>query len=384
MSRPTLLCLTSGPYFWTHQRTIRAKYEALSERFQGFILSFVCRGVASERIGDFDVVVQPVGARLYANPIGRAIVRAAFFIGAALRLHWTRRKLDVIVACDPFMTGVLGLLISWLTGARLVVELNGDYLKPASWSVERPGISTRLKLSYVKAIVPFVLKRAAGVKLCYPGQGAAYAAAGEPGKCRAFHEFVPLELFRSGPPTSGGYVLFVGHPWYTKGVDVLINAFNSVSPDCPDVELRIVGYLPERDAFRPLYDGNPRIRFTGPVMPDDVIGLMAGCRALVLPSRSEAMGRVILEAWGAGKPVIASRAGGIPCYVHDGETGLLFDSGDVAGLAHALKRVLTDRAFAGELGRRGHEYAVAELSEARYVEHLSSLVSVAMAGAAQR
>jgi glycosyltransferase involved in cell wall biosynthesis len=379
MSRPTLLCLTSGPYFWTHQRTTRAKYEALSERFQGFVLSFVCRGVSSERIGTFDLVVRPVGARLYGNPIVRAIVRAVFFIAASLRLHWTCRKLDVIVACDPFMTGVLGLVIGWLTGARLIVELNGDYLKPASWSVERPGISTRLKLWYVKTIVPFVLKRAAGVKLCYPGQSAAYAGGWDPEKCRAFHEFVPVRLFRSDQSTSEGYVLFVGHPWYTKGVDVLIKAFNSVSPDCPDVELRIVGYLPERSEFRQLYESNPRVRFTGPVMPDEIVPLMAGCRALVLPSRSEAMGRVILEAWGSGKPVIASRAGGIPSYVDDGETGLLFDSEDVAGLAHALERVLTDRALADELGRRGYEHAVAELSEARYVEHFASLVSAAMA-----
>jgi glycosyltransferase involved in cell wall biosynthesis len=71
---------------------------------------------------------------------------------------------------------------------------------------------------------------------------------------------------------------------------------------------------------------------------------------LVLPSRSEGLGRVVVEAFCRGRGVVASRVGGIPDIVEDGKTGILVPSGDPERLAYALVRVLTDRGFAERLG----------------------------------
>jgi glycosyltransferase involved in cell wall biosynthesis len=84
---------------------------------------------------------------------------------------------------------------------------------------------------------------------------------------------------------------------------------------------------------------------------------LAAMDVFVLPSRAEAMPLVIPEAWAAGRPVVASRVGGIPELIEDGKTGLLIEPGDVDGLAVRLRRLLADPPAARELGRAGRELA---------------------------
>ncbi len=71
---------------------------------------------------------------------------------------------------------------------------------------------------------------------------------------------------------------------------------------------------------------------------------------LVLPSRSEGLGRVVVEAFCRGRGVVASRVGGIPDIVVDGESGILVPPGDAGALADALVQVLSDRNLAQRLG----------------------------------
>ena len=74
---------------------------------------------------------------------------------------------------------------------------------------------------------------------------------------------------------------------------------------------------------------------------------------LVLPSRSEGLGRVVVEAFCRGRGVVASRVGGIPDIVDDRETGLLVPPGDAEALANALVLSLSDRTIAARLGSAG-------------------------------
>ena len=79
----------------------------------------------------------------------------------------------------------------------------------------------------------------------------------------------------------------------------------------------------------------------------------AAADVFVLPSLHEPFGIVILEAWSAGCPVVATRVGGIPHFVEDGEDGLLVSSGDPEALYAAIRRVLEDGPLAGRLGASG-------------------------------
>ena len=128
-----------------------------------------------------------------------------------------------------------------------------------------------------------------------------------------FSNYVAVSKFFSENLIDGKYLLFLGYPWYLKGVDVLIKAFNRVSSEFPEYKLKIVGYCPEGfDYYEKLAQGNTNIEFHKPVFYDKVIKLMAGCSLFILPSRTEAMGRVLLEAMACKKPIIASNVGGIP------------------------------------------------------------------------
>jgi glycosyltransferase involved in cell wall biosynthesis len=73
----------------------------------------------------------------------------------------------------------------------------------------------------------------------------------------------------------------------------------------------------------------------------------------VLSSKSEGLSLTLLEAEAAALPIVATRVGGNPEVVHDGDTGFLVPSGDEAALGSALARLLQDRGLRARLGARG-------------------------------
>jgi glycosyltransferase involved in cell wall biosynthesis len=166
--------------------------------------------------------------------------------------------------------------------------------------------------------------------------------------------------------------LYVGRLDHLKGVETLLAALEAV----PECALAIVGDGPARAELelqaRPLGD---RVTILGRRL--DVETLMASADLLVLPSRTEGLPFVVLEAMAAGLPLVATRVGGIPEAVVDGETGLLVPPGDSVALATAIRRMSDDQAL------RAHVVAAARrLVEERFsVEHMVSKVAAAYAAA---
>ena len=141
-----------------------------------------------------------------------------------------------------------------------------------------------------------------------------------------------------------------------KGHAVLWRALPDVLREVPGLVVLCAGDGPHRPALeadvRRLGLG-PAVRFLG--QRSDVPALLSLSSLVVLPSLAESFGLAALEAMSLGRPVVASRAGGLPEVVADGETGLLADVGDAAGLAAAMRALLSDPGRAhvmGEAGRR--------------------------------
>jgi glycosyltransferase involved in cell wall biosynthesis len=142
-----------------------------------------------------------------------------------------------------------------------------------------------------------------------------------------------------------------------KGIDVLIRALAELPAAAV---LWIVGNGPHRASLEALiaeHGLTTRVRMLGHQF--DVCPYMQAADCFVCPSLwAEAAGLVNLEAAACGLPVVASRIGGIPEYVHDGHSGILFEPGDVSALTQALRALMRDHALRSRLG--GNARAMAE------------------------
>jgi len=188
----------------------------------------------------------------------------------------------------------------------------------------------------------------------------------------------PGELRREfGLPADGPVIGTVGRLTALKRQDVLLKGFARL--EHPTARLLIVGDGPAREE---LVNLAARLGITNRVVfagyreqPERAVGAMD---VFALTSESEGMPLAILEAWAAGKPVVASRVGGVPELVADGRTGLLFSAGDDAEAARLLSRLLTDRPLAAALGAAGRalvrERYDTRVMAATYVRHYRALL----------
>jgi glycosyltransferase involved in cell wall biosynthesis len=152
-------------------------------------------------------------------------------------------------------------------------------------------------------------------------------------------------------------VFAVGRLVRVKGMDLLLRAFAEATLPT-GTRLVIGGDGPERRALEAsaLELGiADRVRFLGRLDPAAVAEAMASSSALVVPSRVEAFGIVVLEGWRAGVPVIATTRGGPPEFVSHLADGVLVDPEAPGELARSLETVLGDRSLAARLGRAGTE-----------------------------
>ena len=139
-------------------------------------------------------------------------------------------------------------------------------------------------------------------------------------------------------------VLYVGKFSPGKGTADLTAAAREVAREFPDTLFLFVG-----DGA--LEDTAPQIRRFGPLPNREVLALYPLADIVVVPSViPDALSRVLLEAMTAGRAVIATRVGGTPELILDGKTGLLVERNDPAGLAAALRSLLSDSRRRTELG----------------------------------
>jgi glycosyltransferase involved in cell wall biosynthesis len=138
-------------------------------------------------------------------------------------------------------------------------------------------------------------------------------------------------------------VLFVGVLEAYKAIDVLAAAWRRVARDVPGAELHVVGDGTRVEVVEALARDVEGVRWTRRLDTAGIAAALDDACLLVLPSRSEGMGRVIVEALCRARPVLGSDVGGIPDLVIDGENGVLVRPGDVDALAAALTALLGDR-----------------------------------------
>lgn len=148
-----------------------------------------------------------------------------------------------------------------------------------------------------------------------------------------------------------------------KGVSDFVRAAAVLATQRPEMAFVVVGDGSQIDSLRTLAAGlglGTRIAFTGSVVPS--AGIMARCDIVAVPSLSEGLGMVALEAMALGVPVVATRVGGLPEVVSDGVTGLLVPARDPAAMTAAMGELLGDAARRFAMGEAGLNRVLTEFS----------------------
>ncbi len=215
--------------------------------------------------------------------------------------------------------------------------------------------------AYESAVLPRLFRRSSAV-VAVSGKS---LAARWPGRYMIYPG-VDTDIFvprPTGGVVEGPRILYVGSmarssTW--KGVNILLDAFTLVRRSIGTARLELVG---PGDATSRYADQAARlgvldaVDFRGSLGGEDLVKAYQRATVVVLPSTSQAesFGMCLVEAMSCGKPVVASRIGGIPEVVEHGTEGLLFTPGDVGELADACRRLLVEHDLAQRLGENGRQ-----------------------------
>ena len=289
-----------------------------------------------------------------------------FYLIEGLRIFYFQRKFDIIITYGPFKTGLAGYIIKLITGTKLIVEMPGNPEKAFDFEENKKNLIQTLKSKSGSILTKFLLNRCDHIKLLYPRQVDAYKIDRKQ-NISVFHNFVPITILEPSD-IDEKYILFLGFPWYLKGVDILIKAFKKIHPDFPDYKLKIVGHCPDKSYFEFLSKDCPAIELNNAVKHEVAMDLLKKCTVFVLPSRTEAMGRVLLEAMATKKAIIASDVDGIPYYIKHESNGLLFRNESVEILSEQLNSILADGQLRSRLSENGYKKVHRCYNEENFVQ----------------
>jgi len=292
--------------------------------------------------------------------IPRGMPRLPRMARTIARIAQVGHRAEVIYANGLFIEAVLARA---LVRRPLVMKVVGD------WAWERAALNPRTSTSVedfqrrrqhardeaVKGLRAWVTRRAS--RVIVPGRYLADIVAGW-GVARE-----RIEVIYNAPdlapashvelaPHAGKTIAVVGRLVPHKGIGPLLRVAGTI----PDVRMIVAGDGPLRDAL----EGESvrlglqsRVHFLGSVSRERVAGLLRQSDLLVLNSTYEGLPHVVLEAFGAGTPVLATRVGGTPEVVEHGVSGWLIPPGDEAELGRAMRLLLEDHALCNRLREGG-------------------------------
>jgi glycosyltransferase involved in cell wall biosynthesis len=287
---------------------------------------------------------------------------------------------DAVLAQSPY-EGAAALIARRLVrrNAPVVVEVHGDWRT----ATRLYGSRSRERLShFADRAASWALGRADAVRtISAYTTGLVRELGVEP--AATFPAYLDLDPFLEpvAPLPEHSQALFVGVLEPYKNIDGLVAAWRLAAPQLPGTRLVIVGSGSRRAHVERLVADLPaQTEYRPRLSSREVAAALDDASILVLPSRSEGLGRVVIEALCRGRGVLASRVGGIPDIVEDGVNGVLVPPDDVEALAAALVRVLGDHDLVGRLAEPARASVVSWLASPEdYAASVLELVERAQA-----
>jgi len=355
-----------GPSFYNFKDEpsighLKDKYQGLSEGAEVFVLAT-----------GSPFHIKKWGVNFYLLKCKLCFLFFGLFAGAWL--CW-RKKIDVIIAQSPLLEGFFASILAKMFKKELIIEVHGDW--EAIFITKKRKLE-RLQKIIVQFFVKESFKEASKVRVVanYLSEKAKHLA--PTAVYYNFPTYTNLSLFFNEKDTSfEKYILFVGVLYKIKGVSYLVRAFSKIEKQFPDFKLKIVGDGPEKDNLKEQAKKlgiENKIEFLGKLNLEETKDVMKHCYLLCLPSVSEGLPRVIMEAMALSKPVVASNVGGIGEIVKNGETGFLFEKENMDDLTDKLKKIIANDELMKQMGERAGEFARKYFSIDEYiVEYLKMI-----------
>jgi glycosyltransferase involved in cell wall biosynthesis len=322
--------------------------------------------------------------RLAARASPRALDGTLFYLRLPLRIARELRQFRPDAAIvQGVHEAVAFLLARRLAGSKtkLILDVQGDWHQ----ATRLYGSRFRRLLNPVNdALPPVAVRRADAVRtISMQTTGFVRELGVEP--AAVFPPYVDAASFLERPPAplpGRPRAVFVGVLERYKAFDTLVEAWRRAAVRVPDATLHIVGEGSMRDEAQRLVDDLPhQTEWSRRLSVEDVSHAMDDSWLLCLPSRSEGLGRVVIEAACRARAVIGGAGTAIPDVVQHEVNGLLIDPEDPGALANALVRVLSDSALAERLGTEGRQ--IGEdwcVTPAEYGARILALVRTVVAG----
>jgi glycosyltransferase involved in cell wall biosynthesis len=345
--------------------------ELLSRRFAGEFWSYGSYE-ADHKIGRIRLrVVKDASSIPLVNffRFARRVLRRA----AELRATHTERI--VVTSYDPFKGGLLALRVARRLNAAFLCEVNGVYGNRDNFAHVRFALWRTIRLLQMRIVGGYVLRRANAVRLLFVDQLANFVTLRDDTLLRHFFALTYTNRFYSAPEET--IILAAGFPFMRKGVDTLVAAFLPLTARYPNWKLVLIGHLIPKE-LRALGVQNAQIVALPGVPQEELAKWVSRCAILALVSRSEAMGRILLEGAAAAKCRIASRVDGIPTVIENGVDGVLVEKNNVEELRSELIRLMDDAELRRRFGTAGQARVAREFSPEMYLEHFSELVGATL------
>lgn len=356
-----VIFLAPGPLYDVSSSAFKLKYRCLSKNLSGYVISTSDCPVELT-IDNFNLLACKYEENSFS------IVKYTFFcLKKAIEIKRQGIHVDLVITYDPIKTGGIGCLLKLILKTKLIVEVNGVYTSPAVWEGAAGTLLVELKKKIVPTIITFVLKRADGIKLLFKGQIDDFEINCKRKTVATFFNWVNTDQFKNLGDSKE--ILFVGFPYRIKGVDVLIRAFKLVAHKHQGWKLKILGWYPDRRALDAEINGHSQIFYHPSVPASEMPDHMGKCGFFVLSSRTEAMGRVLLEAMAAGKARIGTRVDGIPAVLDDGVDGFLVEPDNEHALSKKMDLLMNDCSLRRRLGIASAMRAKKEFSADCYLNY---------------
>ena len=287
-----------------------------------------------------------------------------------------------IVHATDFNTNLLGLAAARLAGAKAVVSrVDLGHLRAGFGKPHRQVEKLNARLA------DLVVANANAVRdVCIREEGV------KPENCVVVRNGIDLEHFDSiaalglkaplPAPDGAPVVAVIGNLWPVKGHRALVEAVARLPAELRQVRFLCAGEGPERDALAARIGElglAERVILLGHRL--DVPAILARAQAACLCSSAEGLSNALMEAMAARLPIVATRVGGNPELIHEGENGFLVPYGDADALAEKLAALLSAPAMAREMGERGRRRVESELSMQRMADGHGALYRRALGGA---